>query len=175
MNSTNYPSGTYAPGIGLEGYLLIEPLQDGTYYLLHRSFTVISLDRTITLPKGFVTDFASTPRFIWSDLPPLGAYDPAVAVHDGGYQFLNKFIVDGPNFECQKDVDLTLFDICDRLPKVSWCDKEQLYWGVRSGGESNWNGYRDGTLIAPMNDPAIIAEIGTLDKIFGNRNIIELK
>ena len=36
----------------------------------------------ITVPAGFVTDFASTPRAIWAILPPTGRYQLAAVVHD---------------------------------------------------------------------------------------------
>ena len=36
----------------------------------------------ITVPAGFVTDFASTPRAIWAILPPSGRYQLAAVVHD---------------------------------------------------------------------------------------------
>lgn len=37
------------------------------------------------VPKGFVTDFASIPRFLWSVLPPHGAAMPASVIHDFCY------------------------------------------------------------------------------------------
>jgi hypothetical protein len=35
-----------------------------------------------TIPAGFHTDLASTPRIVWPVLPPFGAYMPAALVHD---------------------------------------------------------------------------------------------
>lgn len=37
------------------------------------------------IPFGFVTDFASIPRFLWSILPPHGAAMPASVLHDAFY------------------------------------------------------------------------------------------
>jgi len=34
------------------------------------------------VPAGFVTDFASTPRALWSVIPPTGRYQLAAVVHD---------------------------------------------------------------------------------------------
>ena len=43
----------------------------------------LSNSETIVVPKGFVTDFASTPDFMWSlGMPKSGIYDPAAVVHD---------------------------------------------------------------------------------------------
>jgi uncharacterized protein DUF1353 len=52
--------------------VLVAPLQ----YRIGQSEFVI------TVPAGFVTDFASTPRAIWAILPPSGRYQLAAVVHD---------------------------------------------------------------------------------------------
>ena len=36
-------------------------------------------------PKGMRTNFASIPRFLWVEFPPIDIYDPAAVIHDGGY------------------------------------------------------------------------------------------
>jgi Protein of unknown function (DUF1353) len=36
----------------------------------------------VVVPLGFVTDFASTPRALWTVLPPFGNYQLAAIVHD---------------------------------------------------------------------------------------------
>jgi hypothetical protein len=41
--------------------------------------------RSIIVPKGFVTDFASIPRLFWSLLPPIGRYGYAALFHDYVY------------------------------------------------------------------------------------------
>ncbi len=38
--------------------------------------------KTIRVPKGFVTDLASTPRIVWSVYPPFGNYLTASILHD---------------------------------------------------------------------------------------------
>jgi hypothetical protein len=38
--------------------------------------------RKITVPAGFVTDFASIPRALWDILPPTGLYGKAAVIHD---------------------------------------------------------------------------------------------
>jgi len=49
---------------------------------LYEDFTVITSKGTITVPKGKVTDLASTPRILWIILPPFGRYTKAAVVHD---------------------------------------------------------------------------------------------
>ncbi len=36
----------------------------------------------IIVPAGFVTDFASAPRWTWTFVPPLGRYAKAAVLHD---------------------------------------------------------------------------------------------
>ncbi|RYD62768.1 MAG: DUF1353 domain-containing protein, partial [Verrucomicrobiaceae bacterium] len=38
--------------------------------------------RYITVPKGFVTDGASVPQFLWSLFPAWGSYSRAAVIHD---------------------------------------------------------------------------------------------
>ena len=37
---------------------------------------------TITVPRGFVTDLASIPRFVWTLLPPDGPWVKGAVIHD---------------------------------------------------------------------------------------------
>ena len=46
------------------------------------SFHSAERQRVINVPEGFLTDFASVPRLLWSIAPPSGEYDPAACVHD---------------------------------------------------------------------------------------------
>jgi len=56
--------------------------------VLARSAVYISglLHQEITIPKGFVTDYASVPRYLWWLYPPVGGYDDAAVVHDYLYE-----------------------------------------------------------------------------------------
>lgn len=40
----------------------------------------------IEVPAGFVTDLASTPRWLWAIFPPFGAWDEAAVLHDWLYR-----------------------------------------------------------------------------------------
>ena len=37
---------------------------------------------TITVPKGYISNYASTPRLLWSIFPPWGEYNRAAILHD---------------------------------------------------------------------------------------------
>lgn len=61
---------------------------DGRHWQVTEAFTLVvecgekCLIRPITVPAGFVTDFASIPRVFWTALPPTGKYGKAAVVHD---------------------------------------------------------------------------------------------
>src|SRR5690348_12260167 len=56
---------------------------DGRIWQLTTAFDYESaLAGLIRVPVGFVTDFASVPRFFWRVLPPTGRYGKAAVVHD---------------------------------------------------------------------------------------------
>ena len=40
----------------------------------------------VKVPKGFVTDLASIPKFFWRILPPFGLYSEAAVIHDYLYR-----------------------------------------------------------------------------------------
>lgn len=45
-------------------------------------FSVDGIDQAITVPAGYVTDFASVPRLFWIMFPPDGKYTKAAVIHD---------------------------------------------------------------------------------------------
>jgi Protein of unknown function (DUF1353) len=49
--------------------------QDLQYRVLQTTFVIF-------VPTGFVSDFASTPRALWSVIPPTRRYQLAAVVHD---------------------------------------------------------------------------------------------
>jgi hypothetical protein len=66
--------------------LIVSPLPDGRNWTLVEPFeyhigTKESAD-IISVPAGFVTDFASIPFIFWSVLPFWGKYGKAAIVHD---------------------------------------------------------------------------------------------
>lgn len=66
--------------------LLVSPLPDGGRWVVRGEFGYDvgekdSGDR-ISVPIGFVTDFASIPRMFWKILPKWGKYGNAAVIHD---------------------------------------------------------------------------------------------
>ncbi len=85
--------------------LIVSPLSDGRNWRLCRSFTYhIGTKHSrhyIRVPKGFITDFASTPNFLWNWLPYWGKYGKAAIVHDWLYK--KKEIQGKPVTRCLAD------------------------------------------------------------------------
>ncbi len=52
--------------------------REGRYWILAQDLTY----RDITVPKGFLTDLATTPRILWPIFPPFGNYMRASIFHD---------------------------------------------------------------------------------------------
>ena len=59
------------------------------FELLEAIEVTLSANRTITIPKGYVTDLSSKPKWIWGLLPPFDERLMAVLIHD--FLWTNKF------------------------------------------------------------------------------------
>lgn len=89
----------------------------------------------ITVPAGFVTDFASIPRPLWWLWPPAGgSYDQAGALHDYLYR------VQFANLE-RVVADAVLLEAMDVLG-VPVLERRCIYLGVRLGGWVTYQRYR---------------------------------
>lgn len=66
--------------------LIVSPMPDGKRWVVRRAFSydvgAEGSGTTVTVPAGFVTDFASVPRPIWWILPKWGRYGNAAVIHD---------------------------------------------------------------------------------------------
>lgn len=65
--------------------LKVSPFADGKYWYLLENFNWESEAQSaekVTVPEGFVTDFASIPKPLWGLLPQWARYGPAAIVHD---------------------------------------------------------------------------------------------
>jgi|14BtaG_2_1085337.scaffolds.fasta_scaffold96122_2 hypothetical protein len=76
---------------------------------------------TAILPKGFRTDFASVPKFLWGLLPPYGTDIMAFLIHDYLYDFGYYIDLWGE----EKQVDKKFAD-----NEMKW---QQRKVGIRSG------------------------------------------
>jgi hypothetical protein len=131
----HYPG--YTQHIGITGPLEVEILPNGRSVRLKHPFVVAIDDKMISVPSGFVTDFASVPRLFWRLLPPWGPYSPAALVHDKLYQKgkIGQRVID--RFEA----DWIFLELLCDLKVASW-QRALLYAGVRVGGWVAWNRYR---------------------------------
>ena len=69
--------------------LVVTPMPDGRKWKLFLPFTYHIgsrySDNSISVPIGFVTDFASVPWPLWAWLPSWGKYGKAAVLHDWMY------------------------------------------------------------------------------------------
>lgn len=63
---------------------LVTEYMDGRRFRVWIEFDFVSREQgtVIRVPTGFITDFASTPRFFHRVFPPHGLYGPAAVIHD---------------------------------------------------------------------------------------------
>lgn len=106
--------------------------KDGKTWTIVESFYYSSaiLDKTITIPKGFQTDLASVPRFLWSiGFAPFGKYTDAAIVHDFLYTFQ----------PCSRSLaDMVLLEAM-RVLGVGKFKSYTIYSAVRAFGYIYWS------------------------------------
>lgn len=116
---------TFSPHLDLE-YI------DGTRWKLTEAFSYkTNAGDTILVPAGFVTDFASVPKFMfWRR--NTGSYGKAAVIHDSLYQF---------NGVTRSRADAIFLEAMTNSG-VGWFTRHSFYLGVRLGGWKPWNAYR---------------------------------
>lgn len=102
------------------GRLQLTPAGFKTWKLI-KNFKVNTSLGTIVVPKGKITDLASTPRILWIILPPFGRYTQAAVTHDHLY---------GINKYSRKDCDKTFYELMIRYGTYKW-KALIMYYGVR--------------------------------------------
>jgi hypothetical protein len=102
-----------------EHFVLREPLR----YVIKRT------GRAIIVPEGFVTDFASVPKWGRAVISPLGRHSVPAIVHDFLYW----------EQKCTREqADLILYDAMEEY-KSTWFEKHTVYRAVRLGGQGAWD------------------------------------
>jgi hypothetical protein len=103
------------------------------------------------LPKGAESDGASTPRLLWIDLPPFGAYWRAAVLHDLAYRDLLLWL--NPHTTLWQKASLTksqcdaLFLAAMMLDRVTAINRDRLYQGVHLAGWRSFKEDRAPTLV----------------------------
>lgn len=118
--------------LGLCGPLRVEILEDGIRARLLQPFRVRLPElghKIISVPHGFVTDFASVPRFFWRIVPPWGRYSPAAVVHD--YLYASGRV-------SRAEADLAFLGLMKRLGVPLW-KRWTMYRAVRLFGKQAWD------------------------------------
>ena len=126
----------------LTPFLDYRDMMDGKQVMMRSPFLVKVIQeyedgtievRTIEVPVGFISDFASIPRFIQGLFPRFGKYNAAAIVHD--WLFIHGKI-EGRPIE-QKLADRIFLAIM-RKTKCGW-RKTPMYIAVRMFGKSLWD------------------------------------
>ena len=105
--------------------------KNGFYALLSNDLAYIVNDMPITVPKGFITDFASVPRLFWFIYSPIGPWSVGAILHDYIY-----------SIECELNIHRKLAD--DMFYAVMRdCGTSKftayiMYLSVRLFGKSSW-------------------------------------
>ena len=113
-----------------------DPKQEHKFVLI-TPFIVHYRKKTIVIPAGFWTDFASVPRMFWSILPPFGEYTRAAVLHDFLYYAQN---INGLPIT-RAWADKAFLDGMKYLG-VNWITRYTMYSAVRMGGIFAWNKYK---------------------------------
>ena len=140
---------------------LVEGFGDGDNWMLQRDLVYhigVNTPYTITVPKGFVTDFGSIPKIFRPVLGSTGQYSQAAVVHDYLYWVQS----------CTRKQSDNLLAIAMRESGVSAIKHWAIYTGVRVGGASAWDNdraERASKLIRTVPAPYdTVAAIGTWDQ-----------
>jgi hypothetical protein len=109
----------------------LKPFADSKDFMLVRDMVYIlgQIDISITVPKVFVTDFASVPKGLWSfGLSPHGKFSKAAIIHD--YLYLAQ--------GCSRQPSDMIMLIAMKESQVEAADQLALYQGLDLAGNPAW-------------------------------------
>lgn len=109
----------------------LKPFADSKDFMLVRDMVYIlgETDISITVPKGFVTDFASVPKGLWSfGLSPHGKFSKAAIVHDYLYW----------THSCTREQSDMIMLIAMKESQVGSKSQTLLYEGLDMAGNPAW-------------------------------------
>lgn len=108
--------------------LVLSPSDNGVDWIMMKEYVYevgkIGSGDEIKVPEGFITDFASIPRPVWSFLPPWGKYGKAAIVHDYLYDTA---------IRTRKDSDSIFLEIM-KNSGVNTLIRNIIYYSVRTFG-----------------------------------------
>ena len=105
--------------------------------------------KTVTVPKGYLTDGASVPRVFWSFIPPWGSYGQAAVLHDYLCEYLS--YMDGDKYVSltRREVDNILLQAMSdlqvpKLTRVTIWAAVRIYGYVSTGTPDRYNARKHG-------------------------------
>jgi len=120
-----------------KGPAVLSPFGDGTQWIVVEDMELLvklndSSSGTIVIPRGFVTDLASTPNIFWSKYPPFGKYMIAAVLHDYLYwiQVCERPDADKILYQTMRDAEV------DSITQIGF------YEILRVAGGKAWNDNR---------------------------------
>jgi hypothetical protein len=117
---------------------IIAETTNGDVFKLARSMVYFCGKRTVKVPKGFASDGASVPQFLWSTVSPKIDHRTLAAaiLHDFLYRTT-------PHGWTRWQADLVFVKFC-RLDGLNWWRSFKAWLGVRLFGASAWNSSNKG-------------------------------
>ena len=123
LRKSKYSPGFYPKEVGVT-------VLDGRRFRLKESLEFVRLNgEYIVVPMGFITDFASVPRALWSLIAPYGKQTLPAIVHD--YMYVK-------GIETKEKADL-IFREALKMKGVNVIKRQAMYWAVRMFGKGNFN------------------------------------
>ena len=100
-------------------------------YKLTKSYTINTSIGNYTIPRNFVTNFATVPSWLQFIIPTRGKYDRATLLHDYFCNVNNRYKVLAEGKSCADD----LFYEIMKKDGVNWIVRNIFYYAVRLSGE----------------------------------------
>jgi hypothetical protein len=109
---------------------VVQPFNDGAHWVLVKPFTyrIGTSNYQITVPPGFVTDFASIPAAFRAMVSPSGQHGRAAIIHD--FLYWEQY--------CSREQADWILRLGMIESGVSVVTRQAIYWSVRALGESAW-------------------------------------
>lgn len=111
--------------------------------------------RMITVPRSFITDFASIPKWLRFIFSPLGTWSKAATLHDFLYRSVDFTLSRGYT---RKDCDL-IFLVAMSVSKVPVLIRYLFYFAVRIFGKEHWDYYQQKDYTYSVGDMVILDPI----------------
>ena len=113
------------------GKTVLERINSDTY-MLRDELSFENSKYKVTIKPGLLTDGASIPKVFWSIIgcPLNGKYVGSALIHDGLY---------ASHVLSKEESDLLFLDMMEHN-KVSLWRRKLMYWAVKFGGGSSYNG-----------------------------------